>query len=418
MPRSPSFARDRLGYGLAFLIVIAACGGESGTRGDPGAGGNSTGGGGEGSAEYFLLTRVNQPSGRAMYASILPGLDHGPVDLGEALELSGFSRVRAFNGKLYAFDAESGAATRYTVSDDQRFAIDEIEDGSPARLGFSNFGIKSFSNAFLFVNETQAFYFDTFSTDLVIEFNPTAMTLTGSFPGGLVRTGYDQTNIGARFLMIDQYAVVPISWTDTSTADYVATQAIAILDLRDPTSVQIIEDDRCVGTSSVFLDDGYVYAVGTNFGTLGASFAEQGQLPSPCVLRWEPGSDAFDPGYIFDIGAEADLEFLTGATSRGDGTLVTKLYVGDRPPSEVGVFELMQGSYWQLAVIDLVTGETEIASDFPPSSSNTTTLVIDGEYLVADTVRNEPTRIYRLDDRDAGELFSVAGDVFRFERFR
>ena len=404
------FSHFRLAFLLAPLVALLACGGPSGADGAGGSSGSVE--------EYFLLTRVTLPAGRAMYASILPGLDHGEVDLGEALELSGFSRVRAFNGKLYAFDGESGIATRYTVSDERRFAIDELEDGSPARLSFSQLGISSFSNAFLFVDETQAFYFDTFSTNLIIEFNPTTMTLTDSFPAGLIRREYDQTNIGSRFLIIDGYAVVSLSWTDSRTADYVAAQAIGVFDLADPTSIEIIEDARCVGTSSLFIEDGYVHAVGSNFGALGASLAEPGELPAPCVLRWEPGSDAFDPNYIFDIGAQAGHDLLSGARSRGDGRLFTKLYVGDSPANEVGLFELLAGPYWQLAAIDLTTGETEIASEYPPSGSNSGAVVVEDTYYVIETLRDEPTRFYRFDDRASGALFSVAGDVFRIEPFR
>ncbi|MEM7135760.1 MAG: hypothetical protein AAF500_04230 [Myxococcota bacterium] len=410
----PVLARHRLAFVLAPLVILLGCS-EQSLNGD-GPGG--AGGVGESVAEYFLLTRVTLPTGRAMYASILPGLDQGEVDLGEALELSGLSRVRAFDGKLYAFDGESGVATRYTVSNEQGFAIDELEDGSAARLSFTSFGISSFSNAVLFVDETQAFYFDTFSSSRVIEFNPTTMTLTDSFPTDLIRPGFDQTNIGSRVLTIDGHAVVSLSWTNSTNAGFVPAQAIGIVDLDDPTSLEIIEDGRCAGTSSLFIQDGYVYAIGTNFGVLGASFGDPDGQPGPCVLRWEPGSDAFDPDYVFDIRAEAGHELLSGARSGADGVLFTKLYVGDTPANELDLFDLLEGPYWQIAAIDLTTGETELAADFPPTGSSGGTRLIDGTIYVVESIRDAPTRFYRLDDRAGGPLFTVAGDIFRIERFR
>lgn len=63
----------------------------------------------------------------------------------------------------------------------------------------------------------------------------------------------------------------------------------------------------------------------------------------------------------------------------------------------------------------LATGEVEIATDFPPSASVTGAVAVHNAHHIIESIRDEPTRLYRFDDIASGEPFSVAGDILRIE---
>lgn len=366
---------------------------------------------------YFLLTRVNSPEGRRMYASILPDLDHGEVDLGEALELPGLSRVRAYGGKLFAFDGESGVATRYVVGTDGSFSADVLLDGSPARMSFESLGVTAFSNAFAFVSPGQAFYFDTFNSGVVVEWNPETMTITNTFDGNLGRDGFDQINLD-RIRILDDRIVLAISWGDSVSAEYVGTQNLLVLDLQDPTRLTMIEDDRCAGTGSIFVEDGYVYALGDAFSSF-VGLLNPDEPLVPCLLRWRVGDSTFDPDYELRLDeATTGYKLLSGGVPFDASTLLTTAYVSEQDPTELGLFGALNGNHWQIAQVDRQTGGTTLVDALPPAAGATGSRIIDGQTYFVYSMQNEPARVYRYDGTTAEEMLSVAGDIFRLERLR
>ncbi len=401
------------------LLLVLACGsegpgdGDAGVVRDQGAGSGFVG-------EYFVLVRLNTSTGRTMYSIVTDGLDVGEIDLGTALELSGLSRVRSFEGKLYAFDGESGQATRWAVTEDRGFAVDTLDDGMPARMTFAPQGVTSFSNAFAFVSAERAFYFDTFGMDQIIEFNPTTMTITQTMPAALTRAGFAQVDIGSRALVTGDYVVFPISWTDFSSAMAAETAALAVLDLSGSEPVfSIVEDDRCMGAVSLHEQEGFVYTYANSLGAIAASNLSPGDLPPPCMLRWTPGDAAFDADFMIDLEALTGQSVLSGGRTRGDGILYASIYAGDEPSESLDVFELTDGPYWQLVRIDLTSGETTVMEDFPPADAASGARIVEGEYVFVESQRNDPVQVYQLGADDRREpLLSVSGDVFRIERLR
>ncbi|MEM7156554.1 MAG: hypothetical protein AAF799_27150 [Myxococcota bacterium] len=413
---------------LGLVLALGGC--PSSPSGDDGPSAAETGGdtGGETTAgvdessggedpvqaAYFVFNRIQTPEGRTMFASILPQLDHGLVDVGEALELSGLSRGRIFNDKLYAFDGESGVITRFAIAEDGTLSPDALDDGSPAQVSFASLGISAFLSTVSFIDENRALYFDLWG-DVVVDWNPTTMTIVDNFPAGLQREGFDIS--GGEMTRIDDQLVIPLSWQNAGTAEAIEVNAIGVVDLQDPTSIRVIEDARCMGTASTFVFEDQLYVMADNFGGLAVTLTDD-ELPPPCLLRWTPGADAFDADYHLDLSAHTGYQLVAGALSTGDGTFMTQVYTSDEDPSTLGLFELLDGDHWSRAFVSL-DGETTIVEQIPPGAASSQGWIVDGRYLFprADDTAGEST-LFSFEDGTVSELLTVPGDLFIVDRVR
>lgn len=409
---------------VAFLCAVLglfACD-DGADGGDPasdamimGDGGVTPDGGASFETAYLVFSRIRSPDGRTMYASIVPDLAAGQLDLANALEQSGVSRARSHEGKLFAFDGETGVITRYVIDAAGGFEVDTLDDGTEARLSFARLGVSLFTDTIVFTAPDRAFYFDTLFNDLVIEWDPQAMVINRSFSAGMFRDGFDVS--GGQTARVGEYVVLPVTWSSFTLGRVIETAAIAVLDLAPGGEVTVIEDERCVYTSSVFAYDGAVYAFNDNFAGLVPSYSPN-MIPPACLLRWQPGAAAFEADYLLDLQALTDLPHVSGAASRGDGTFVTQVYVSDIDPTTLEPLELLDGAFWQRALVDLPGMQTRLLDDIAPGALSAIGWTVDGDYLVSrfDDAEGRST-LYRLGDR-AEELLSVAGEIFKVERIR
>lgn len=405
---------------LVLATSLLACGdggNNAETEDDAGGGDQSDDGetGDEDERAYVVVNRVINPEGRAMFTSLLRELEGGELDIGTAIEQSGFSRTRAFGGKLYTFDGESGVVTRLRVDDDLQPAPDSLDDGQPAQLSFAGLGITNFNAIQVFVDEQRAFFFDTLGEDLVVEWNPATMTITASSPGGFLREGLS-AGLGRPVTVTEDFITLPISWTNNLTFEFEPVTALAIVDLDSPGNPTIIEDDRCFGASSSFWHDGYVYVVADNLGGIAATLGVD--TPPPCLLRWQPGADSFDPDFYVDLAARTGYELIARGISRGDGTFVTQVYSSDVDPSTLSPIELIEGRYWQHALVDIDSDESRVISELEPASNSPVAWVIDGDYLITRTDDSIPAAVlYRLGEQgQPTELVDATGDIFWVDR--
>ncbi|MEM6296022.1 MAG: hypothetical protein AAGA54_32415 [Myxococcota bacterium] len=430
----------------AVLLALAACacttssgiepptesGTEAAADGSTGtSGGNETTSGPDGTTEgdtepetdtgpdanalYHVFTRIQTPAGRTMYASMVPSLADGEVDLAQSLELSGFSRGRVFSERLYAFDGESAQITRYAVADDGTLAVDALDDGSPAQFSLAGLGVTFFYDTIVFIDETRAFYFD-FEVDLVVEWNPSDMTITESYEGGMKRDGFD-TSSGS-ISVLDDTIVVPLSWGSGATGTGLLVNAVGLLDISAPGALQIIEDDRCAGTTDTFVHDGSVYALGDNFGGLGPAVSTD-PLPAPCLLRWTPGATAFDPDYALDLSARVGFDIVAGVRTLGDGTVLLQAYTSDEDPMELGLFPFLDGPNWERVLISLEGDETTMLDAGGPGALGQRGWAIDGAYVFPRVDSDAGTAtLYRVEDGEAVEQLTVTGEVFHLDRVR
>lgn len=390
---------------LVAFLALSACSSSS----EPADSGE-----GESTPLYFLFNRIRSPEGRSMYASMLPKLDYGDVDVSNALELPGISRARIYKNKLYAFDGESLVISRYRIANDGSLSVDSV-DGSPAQVSFAQQGIGFFYDSNFFVDDQRAFYID-YAQDVIIEWNPTEMTVTRDFPAGVLRDGFDASS--GRISILDHYAVVPLSWQNSLSGTGIWTNAIGILDLDAPETLRVIEDDRCIGTSDTFVHDGAVYALGDSFGGLAVAVVDE-PLPPPCLLRWQPGATAFDTDFYVDMSEATGTPAVAGAVSRGDGTFMTQAYVSDVDPSTLGVYELLDGNFWQRTIVSLNGDAPRLVTDVPPGPLSGSGFIVEGQYTFPRTDGDAGrATLYRFDGTAAAPQLTVPGEIFAVDRVR
>lgn len=409
----------------SLLVVLAAAipacgdseGGADDEAGDTSSDDDDGTDGGEEERAYVVVNRILSPEGRSMFISVLPDLNHGQIDVGAAVERSGFARTRNFEGKIYSFDSETGVITRFVVNDDRSLSPDTLSDGSPAQVSFANLGITRFTTTMVFVNSQRAFYFATSGEDLVIEWNPAQMTITASYPGGFARDGISP--ISGRIAVTEDYVVLPLSWSNTFTFDFVAATGLAVIDLNATASPTIIEEDRCVAGSSAFADGDHVYVIADTFGGIAPTVSDE-EPPPPCLLRWQPGADSFDPDFYVDLAERTGYGAIASGLGRGDGTFVTQAYTSDVDRSTLGPVELLQGPYWQYMVVEIDSDTATLVDDLEPASHSPSVWLVDGEYVVARTDDAIATSFLQSIDAQgrATELLTAPGDLFWVDRIR
>ena len=407
---------------MALAVGLLACegDGDDGPSQDDDADDAGDGDGdGDGAAPaYLVVTRIFTPEGRSLFASAIPDLDHGEVDIGRAIEAGGFSRVTSFGGKIYVFDSESGIATRYAVGEDgSSIVLDTLADGQPARLSFTGIGVQSFDSTIVFVDDERAMYLDI-GEDLVVEWNPSAMTITSSVDAGVIRNGLAPTS--PRPSLLDNHVIFPLSWSDNTTFEFLPYASIAVVDLEAPSNrPTVIDDDRCYGVGNTVVDGGAVYAIGDNVSGLALTVTDE-PLPPPCLLRWRPGETTFDGDYYVDLAARTGSEVVTRAAERGDGTMLTNIYVGEEDPRDLDPITLAGGEVWRFAIVELEGEQSTVVEDLPPTALSRFLWSVDGAYYAPQTDRlNNLTTLYELDASGrATPVLTSTGDLFEVTRIR
>ena len=386
--------------GLA-LLLVGGCGDDD----------NGTGGtGGAGNDQFLVVTRVRTPDGRAIFASVLPALDVGMVDISEALELSGLSRVRTFGGRVFSFDGESGVVTRYVVEGDL-LVEDVLEDGNRARFSMAPVGVTSFTNQFAFITQERAYYIDIANSQVVV-WNPTAMAVTSTFPAPeLNREGFGA--VGGGVSVIDDFVFMPISWGNQNEATFVPVAAMIVLSASEDSVFGVVEDDRCIASSAAFVDSGSVYLIADAGGGLIEIFAEPGTIPPPCLLEWIPGETTFNPDFYRDISEITGVELVTNGLGRGDGTFVLQLYTSDVDPRTLEPIELIDGSFWQWGAVDFRNDTSTLIETIAPGGISSAGWVVDDMYFVPqfDDDANRST-LFEIESPDATEFFTAVGEIF------
>jgi hypothetical protein len=411
---------------LSILVLLVACatGGVLGCDGGDSANNSSSNGadagadvsddaGGESSA-FLVFSRIQTPGGRTMSASFVSELAAGDVDLGDSFELSGFSRVREYDGKLYAFDGETGSVKRYTLNDDLEMVPDTLSDGeTPAEFNMSGEGVTSFGAALAWVDAETAYYFDLISgQNQVIKWNPTDMVIedTVSIPD------FDKEGLSPNFktqVTIDDKIVLPITWANFTGGDIYEKAVIAVFSAETGELEQLVEDERCMATQDSFVEDGKVYVIGDNFNGLADLASSETDLPPPCLLRWTPGESEFDQDFYVDLEETVGTGLISGGLGRGDGTMLSLTYTSSQDPSFFGLTALLDANVWQWTEIDYESGESQVFDSLEPQGVAAPGWVIDGDYVVPREDGDEgTTTLYGLDADGPTELLTVTGDVF------
>lgn len=270
------------------------------------------------------------------------------------------------SGSVYVVSDESATVTRYTLN--SRGALEAAGTVSFSGKGVTSLG--EYQANFQFVSETQAYFFDGATAQVVI-WNPSAMTVTGSIPldslvipntimafsGAVVRTG-------GQILM-------PVGWRPVTGVN--VTKRAGVVAINTATdAATFATDDRCGYTHDAALGlDGKVYVATEAYGAAVRRVVGQ-DAPEPCLLRYDPQTHTFDPNFY------QALDALVGGGTAGalipgaQGTAYVRVLDETLAPVAEGTHPrtVASGTGWQWWELKLDTLKATRKSDFPSTSGS------------------------------------------------
>lgn len=355
---------------------------------------------------YVVATRIRTPDARTVYVNLYPDLSAREIDTSAALELPGLSRIGVFDGRVFAFDGETGNVIRYA-------ALDDLTLREEGRFSMAGLGVVRFRTTFAFLSTTRAYYLDIPGQQMVV-FNPSALEIVGTFPVPEVRRdGFDAS--GGRLRRIGDEVFAPVSFSNLGTGDFVRSVSTIVIAANEDRVLRTLEDDRCVVVGGSFVDDNQFYALGDAGAGLYDAFGPEPQ--PPCLLRASIGASEFEASFMLTLAEVTGRPRVSDAVGRGDGTFLTRVFDSDVDLSMVDPTGYYSLEVWRYAVIDVVNETASFAQDLPLSGISFDPFVVDGAYygqLVDET--SASTTLYRIEAagttteslRTAGELQVVA----------
>ena len=402
------------GAGLLFTLTVALIAGCGDDGSDSGAGGTDSG-----PTEAFVASqRVFLPDGRFVLLHLLSDLERQQLNVDEGFEFSGFSRVRAFNGKVFVFESESGQVIRFGVTP-------SLQLEEEARLSMTNQGVRSFNDTTTFVSPARAFYFD-FSGQMIV-FDPEAMEIVQTIEGpDMQREGFP----GPRFsppVRVGDELYVSLAWANTDTIDLIPALTVAVFSISEERLLRVVEDGRCAYGHRGFAHEGAFYLVGD--ASEGAGNLISDEVPPPCLLRIREGEEQFDPDFYVDLTEPTGRPLVAnGPVGIGDGRFLNMVY--DSPidpdsfdPNNVSdLIEFANGQLWRWAVLSLPDGETTLLEGTPLTGTNPfdAFLVDDTSYVPILAGDGSSSQVFRIDNLEDGSttltLESTSGEILTVER--
>lgn len=244
---------------------------------------------------YAAQHNINTPEGRTVYVNVLRSLDDpgDALDLDQAIEISGYAAVQAFEGSLYVSEDETKTITRWD--------FDEAAQATPGpKLSLANEALDTFWNeSFLYIDSETAWYANDGNEEILL-WNPQTMELTGRIPV----TGLDFSDLPLAFHGLGRSGdrvFMPISFVDWDALKAHMQVVVAEFSLSGESLVAIHRDDRCAVSMSTqpalsIGADGTLYVVGdAGFGTF--NHADLDTAPPACLLRIRPTDTGFDPDW-------------------------------------------------------------------------------------------------------------------------
>ncbi len=308
MKTSDVLSWPRLSLKMVLLVISAFILGACSDDGSDGDGGTGL------SSAYLVQVETQTPDGtRFVYLNVLESLTD-EIDLSQALELGGASRLRTAFGKVYAFNSEDLVVTRFGVNQDRSIVEED-------RFTMSNTGIQAYSGNVVFISESLAVLVDG-PTRQFIWWNPTSLEVVGTtaFPeSGLG----DAPGAGQASLSSDgQHLIVPLTDLDFATLEASHGARAIVVSVESQEVVGVPFDSRCPYSQRGVVDPisgDYIY-VGDAF----SGFATHYSVPNAgtgCLLRIRAGETSFDQTWRIDA---------TTMTPEGFGDLASLIVSGDQ----------------------------------------------------------------------------------------
>jgi hypothetical protein len=371
---------------------------------DPNAPGRSSP---SGEPLYAIASTSFGPEGESSYVALVPSLrESTSIDYGSVLSLAGgASLFGQSGGRFFGLGkAEEPTITRFDVG----------ADGVPVEAGTLSLLAYGLSNTWLdpglvpILTETKAYVIDS-SQMQVIVWDPSTMTVTGSFPlEGVPLPGYEETLFEPDPTLRDGQLLIVATHNHGDVTAPVST--LIVLDVAADGLVEVARDERCGGLWDSVLDSrGDLYlATGVwdaaQNRTLGDAISG-----APCLLRVNAGETHFDPDYFVEMSALTagrTAGSLVGGT--GDRAFIKVLdEVGLGDIGAESFDEVWSGAHWQWWRIELGSeAAAETTASLPLSAAASGMLSVDGAAFVRNTSADfsETTLLDMSGDEPRAEL--------------
>jgi hypothetical protein len=273
---------------VATALVLPLFAGCETEKPDPTSPGSGTG------PVYAITTQVITTDEPHSYVILTDKVDHTePLSLDQAIELPGRALGVGIpkSGALFVGGNEARTVTRYNLTSDGR-----LEKG--ATVSFDGLGVASigeYQHQFQFISDTKAYYFDGRTSQAVV-WNPSDMSVTGSINlSGIAVEGAILT-FSTLPVRLENQVIMPLGWRPATGVGITKQAGVVVIDTRTDTAT-IVKDSRCgYVRDGVMGPDGMLYLATEVYGAAVRRVAG-GEMPAPCLLRFNPRTLEFDPSF-------------------------------------------------------------------------------------------------------------------------
>jgi hypothetical protein len=392
---------------FGFWVAAAAWGCGDGARvisRDPNAGGSDPGPSSE--PLYAIASTSFGPEGDTSYVALVPSLGASTsIDYERVLEVAGGASVFGQSGGRFfgLGKGEEPTITRFDVG----------ADGVPVEAGKLSLLAYGISNTWLdpglvpILSETKAYVIDSTQMQVIV-WNPSTMTVTGSFPlEGVSLPDHETLFEPDPTLRDGQLLIVALHNREDVTAP---VSTLVVLDVESDRLERVARDERCGGLWDSVLDSrGDLYlATGVwdaaQNRTLGDAISG-----APCLLRVNAGQTEFDPEYFVELSTLSAGQ-TAGALVAGTGDQAFIKVLDETGLGDIGsesFDDVWSGAHWQWWRIELGSTEpAEATASQQPSAAASGMLSVDGAAFVrnASADFSETTLLDMSGDEPRAEL--------------
>ncbi|MEX2564350.1 MAG: hypothetical protein WD431_00225 [Cyclobacteriaceae bacterium] len=307
---------------------------------------------------YGFLAAVNDPDGRVNFLHTTTEL--GPdnsFDRETALELPGYSRfwAREQSKEFLIGQSEDMTITKWRINDDGEFEKGEI-------VSLQGEGVTWIGQRGAFVSDTEFYYIDNTQGQIIV-INTEEMVIDRiiQLPPQLGEEyeGLYSVGLNGAYPVANGKLYITVTWSDYESITKDAT-GVAIVDLNSD-QVTYAEDDRLAGgLLPVLTENGDLYISSGWITNYGQQLRKDGVKGG--MLRIKAGETDFDPDFFIKFDKVGQDIVPSPVNNKA---YIRVLDEGIMPWSGDKVAGDYFDNHWQVALIDLPTGDIEIVDEIP-----------------------------------------------------
>lgn len=343
----PQITTAKGGMMAALALVLAASSiAGCGSSDSPESGADA--GAGE-SAAILIGVFVRNPDGRNVYVGAVPDLPSGELDYSGFLEF-GDINVSTSGGYVFVWDREPATMKRFAVADDMT-----MTEGPT--LSFLEQGVSGNAST-VYISDSRAYTLSP-ALDLIVVWDPEAMEITGTIDVTPPERAEGLGTFAAGGHVAGDSVIWPLVSTNWDGELHFQGAAVAIADATSNAPVQIVEDERCVGSDGAYVDaSGDFYLRAGGYWGSAAAYGNAAATARTCVLRIKAGESVFDPGFM------ADMKELTGSYVNFpwfhvEGSSYLAQAWDAATPFPESIDDFWDGAGLTPMLVDVATGESE-----------------------------------------------------------